>query len=190
MPRLMSFALTTEQFLDGSKTVTRRLGWRNLKPGELLVGVRKAMGLRKGERPEVLGLIRVRSNTSECLNQITAADVEREGFPDMAPLHGRPFVERADRGFIQVDGQAYAAQVEARWVGNWCWDGYRMPELEAFFLLCDVARSGHWVLESGTETAWRFWQAAQGKGSSDGGRDGGVFGAAGGDVDAGHGGVA
>lgn len=29
--RLLSFALTTPQFLDGSKDVTRRMGWRRNK---------------------------------------------------------------------------------------------------------------------------------------------------------------
>ncbi len=44
----ISFALTTKQFLDGSKTVTRRLGWANLKPGEILMACEKCMGLGPG----------------------------------------------------------------------------------------------------------------------------------------------
>ena len=46
--RNMSFALTEAQLLDGTKTVTRRLGWTMLKPGDHFRAVRKAMGLRKG----------------------------------------------------------------------------------------------------------------------------------------------
>ena len=42
--RMMSFALTERQLMDGSKTVTRRTGWANLRPGERLLAVRKAMG--------------------------------------------------------------------------------------------------------------------------------------------------
>ena len=46
--RLMSFALTTRQFLAHEKTVTRRLGWEFLKPGDRVCGVEKGMGLKKG----------------------------------------------------------------------------------------------------------------------------------------------
>jgi hypothetical protein len=52
--RNMSFALTTTQVMEGTKTVTRRLGWEFLKVGELLRPVRKCMGLRPGERLDVL----------------------------------------------------------------------------------------------------------------------------------------
>ena len=34
--RNISFALTKQQFLDRTKTVTRRLGWKNLEVGTLL----------------------------------------------------------------------------------------------------------------------------------------------------------
>ena len=52
--RNMSFALTTDQIMDGTKTVTRRLGWLNLKPGQQLRPVRKCMGLKPGEKLDVL----------------------------------------------------------------------------------------------------------------------------------------
>lgn len=52
--RNMSFALTTEQIMAGTKDVTRRLGWQFLKVGELLRPVRKCMGLRPGEKIVVL----------------------------------------------------------------------------------------------------------------------------------------
>lgn len=52
--RNMSFALTTEQIMAGTKTVTRRLGWLNLKPGQQIRPVRKCMGLRPGEKLDVL----------------------------------------------------------------------------------------------------------------------------------------
>lgn len=85
MPRLMSFALTRAQILDGSKTETRRLGWEFLKPGDLFYGVEKAMGLKKGEKPVKLGLFRCVSNVREALNSITPEAVRREGFPDKTP---------------------------------------------------------------------------------------------------------
>lgn len=52
--RNISFALTTSQIVEGTKTVTRRLGWLNLKPGEQLRPVKKCMGLRPGETLDVL----------------------------------------------------------------------------------------------------------------------------------------
>jgi hypothetical protein len=52
--RNMSFALTTSQIKEGTKTVTRRLGWLHLNPGDLVRPVRKCMGLRPGERVQPL----------------------------------------------------------------------------------------------------------------------------------------
>ncbi len=47
--RNISFSLTERQFMDKSKTVTRRLGWKFLKPGDRLMGCRKCMGLKPGD---------------------------------------------------------------------------------------------------------------------------------------------
>lgn len=47
MPRNMSFAMTTDQIREQSKTVTRRFGWWFLKSGDVVCGVEKAMGLKK-----------------------------------------------------------------------------------------------------------------------------------------------
>lgn len=85
MARNMSFALTTHQFKDRAKTVTRRLGWWNLKPETVLCGVEKAMGLRKGEKIKRLGLIRIVNVRAEPLNAITREDCVLEGFPDFVP---------------------------------------------------------------------------------------------------------
>ncbi len=83
--RLISFALTTRQFRDGSKTVTRRLGWAKLRAGESLMACEKCMGLGKGGTPVRLGPIRVASVRREPLDAIDQADVVREGFPGMSP---------------------------------------------------------------------------------------------------------
>ena len=85
MPRNMSFMLTTEQFLDQTKTVTRRLGWRFLKPGDILNGCEKCQGLKKGEKINKLGRIEVLSTDWQPLNNITVEDCALEGFPDMTP---------------------------------------------------------------------------------------------------------
>jgi len=87
MPRNISFSMTTPQFLDGSKDVTRRMGWTHLKTGDVLQAVEKAMGLKKGEKIKPLGLIRVVNVRREPLNQMCAdlaygeKEVAREGFP-------------------------------------------------------------------------------------------------------------
>lgn len=83
--RAMSFALTPEQLLDGSKTVTRRRRWNKLKPGDKLIACRKAMGLKKGEKREDFGVIEILSIRREKLKAITQDDVRREGFPGMNP---------------------------------------------------------------------------------------------------------
>lgn len=83
MPRNMSFALTTRQFENKTKTVTRRSGWAFLKPGDVVMGCKKCMGLKPGERVEKLGLIRIMNVRREKLSDITDDDVSKEGFPEM-----------------------------------------------------------------------------------------------------------
>lgn len=85
MPRNMSFSLTTPQFKARTKTVTRRLGWAFLTPGDEVMGVEKAMGLKKGEKIKRLGLIRITDVRAEPLSAITLADVAREGYPGRTP---------------------------------------------------------------------------------------------------------
>jgi hypothetical protein len=81
--RNMSFTLTTQQILDGSKTVTRRDGWAFLKPGDRVCAVRKSRGLRAGEKLAPLRVLEIALITREPLLAITPEDVIREGFPDM-----------------------------------------------------------------------------------------------------------
>lgn len=85
MPRNMSFAMTTNQFKAKTKTVTRRLGWWFLKPGDLVNGVKKSMGLKRGEQVEVLCMIEIKSVRKEPLSAITKSDVIKEGFPEWSP---------------------------------------------------------------------------------------------------------
>jgi hypothetical protein len=87
MPRNMSFAMTTDQFKARTKTQTRRFGWWFLKPGDVLNGVEKSMGLKKGEKIKRLGQIRVVSTRPELLSDISPADVVAEGFPDWHPTN-------------------------------------------------------------------------------------------------------
>ena len=85
MPRNMSFMLTTEQMRKRTKTVTRRLGWWNVEPGEILNACEQCQGLRKGEKVKVICQIRVLNVTDTRLGDITWGDVDREGFPRMFP---------------------------------------------------------------------------------------------------------
>lgn len=82
MPRHISFSMTTPQFLAGTKTVTRRMGWKQLKVGTEIIAAKKCHGLKAGEKVERLGGIRVVDVRREPLSAVTAADVAREGFPD------------------------------------------------------------------------------------------------------------
>lgn len=95
--RNMSFALTAEQVRRREKTVTRRLGWGQLKPGTLLQPVVKGQGLKKGEKVERIGgPIRVLRVNIELLCDLVERydqpyeETAAEGFPDMS---GREFIE-------------------------------------------------------------------------------------------------
>jgi len=99
--RNLSFALTTRQFRERTKTVTRRVGttWaKRLKPGDLLCGVVKSQGIPKGGKVDRLGVIRVVSVRVERLARITndpmfafipeygstfCHETVREGFPGL-----------------------------------------------------------------------------------------------------------
>lgn len=87
MPRNMSFSITTSQMYEGTKDVTRRLGWWKLKPGDIVCAVEKGMGLKKGEKVKKIGLIEIVSVRHENLSLVTLDDVRnREGFPEMGTL--------------------------------------------------------------------------------------------------------
>lgn len=73
MPRNMSFAMTMPQILDETKVVTRRFGWWFLKPGERVWAVKKAMGLKKGEKIERLRQIEIVSVRKETPEELQAA---------------------------------------------------------------------------------------------------------------------
>lgn len=83
--RNISFSMTTQAFKDHRKTVTRRIGWAEVKPGDVLMGIEKGQGLKKGERVVRLGKICVVGARWEPLDCIDQADVIREGFPGMTP---------------------------------------------------------------------------------------------------------
>ena len=116
MPRNMSFALTTDQIRDRTKTVTRRDGWLKAKPGDRVRPVLKCMGLKKGECVTPIlpsgWLIEFTSVRRERLEEISQEDVVREGFPEMSPVEFcvmyRKHGDRADDGKV--------ARIEFRYV--------------------------------------------------------------------------
>lgn len=95
--RNISFMLTKPQILDRSKTVTRRVGWEKLVPGQLLRGVEKCMGLKAGETVKELAVIRVVS-------------VRREPLSAMSNDPDYGFDECAKEGFAQHPSLRWPSQ--------------------------------------------------------------------------------
>ncbi len=89
----MSFMLTTEQIKNRSKTVTRRLGWRFLNPGDILNACEKCQGLKKGEKIKRICQIKVVSNRSQSLDLLlndafynyAVEEMVKEGFQSISP---------------------------------------------------------------------------------------------------------
>lgn len=113
--RSISFALTIDQVRAGTKDVTRRLGWRDMKPGTQLRAVNKVMGFRKGEKPIIYGVIEVVSVRREPLSAITADDVAREGFPGLSPEWFVVMFQTAMRTRDDID----VTRIEFKRVGHW-----------------------------------------------------------------------
>lgn len=92
MSRLMSVSLTEQAVVDRRKTVTRRLGWKFLKPGDTLTLCRKVMGRKPGEPLVRLAEVEVVDVKREPLSHIgyRPNDPAAEGFPDWEPSY---FVE-------------------------------------------------------------------------------------------------
>ncbi|TXH46022.1 MAG: ASCH domain-containing protein [Desulfurellales bacterium] len=109
--RNMSFAITTRQIVDRTKTVTRRRGWKTLKPGTLIRAVKKGMGLKPGEQLEPLAVLCVVDVRREPLHAIDDEDVQREGF--VMPAH--EFVEMFCR-HMGGDRNQILTRIEFRYV--------------------------------------------------------------------------
>lgn len=99
MPRNMSFALTTEQFRNQTKTVTRRNGWWMLRPGHVVCGCVKCMGLKPGETIERLGKIRI----------LSCGTRPEEG----EPL--RRLIDDLDYGFIETTKEGFPVGHDKHW---------------------------------------------------------------------------
>lgn len=102
MPRLMSVAMTADAVRARQKTVTRRVGWEFLKPGDVLTLCPKVQGRAHfthdgGERQKIVDPlericdVEVVSVSRERLDRLFLdidygrREVELEGFPGMEP---------------------------------------------------------------------------------------------------------
>lgn len=93
--RRMAFSKTIPQMRAGVKTVTRRDGWENARPEEIVIAIEKGQGLKKGERQVVIRNILLVDVRRESLGAITEQDVLAEGFGDLTPaefieMFGKP----------------------------------------------------------------------------------------------------
>lgn len=95
----MSVSLTEQAVVERRKTVTRRLGWLRIKPGDRLTLCRKVMGRRSDEPLVRLAEVEVVSVRREPLFAIDDADVARECVPEWDE-HGN---ERFDEHWIAED---------------------------------------------------------------------------------------
>ena len=112
MPRNMSFFHTQEQMRNRTKTVTRRLGWDFLKPGDIVNACVKCQGLKKGEKIEVICQIRIRSNEPVRLGKISQREVVKEGFVHYSP---RDFV-RMFFNHMHVDPYEVVNRIEFEFI--------------------------------------------------------------------------
>jgi hypothetical protein len=115
MPRNMSFAITTQQVINETKTVTRRNAWWNAKVGQLIFACKKCMGLKKGEKVERLKLICLTDVRKEPLNAITPEDVVREGFPEMTTAE---FIEMFCRTHKGVTPDTEIMRLEYKYISK------------------------------------------------------------------------
>ena len=87
MPRRMSCSMTVPAVRDRRKTVTRRHEdtWRDLKPGDRVTLVEKAMGLPKGARQVVLAEVEIVDVRVEPIDHIIDEPdgTALEGLPEM-----------------------------------------------------------------------------------------------------------
>jgi len=111
----MSVSITEQAVRDRTKTVTRRLGWRFLKPGDRLTLCRKVMGRKHGEPLERIAEVEVVSVRREPLFAMTDDDVEREAVP-MFDEHGH---RRFDEWYDDTGADVPTATA---WVSWFAWE--------------------------------------------------------------------
>jgi hypothetical protein len=87
--RNMSFFKTVDQIKRHQKFVTRRIGWKFLKPGDIVQACVKCQGLKKGEKIKKIAVIKIINTWFEPLDILIADsdygfdEMVKEGFPGM-----------------------------------------------------------------------------------------------------------
>lgn len=112
MSRLMSVSLTEQAVVERRKTVTRRLGWTFLKPGDRLTLCRKVMGRKPGEPLVRLAEVEVVSVRRERQSFVDNEDVRREGFGDLGRFEFVRFFVR----HMGCDPDAEVTRIEWRYL--------------------------------------------------------------------------
>ena len=83
----MIFSDTASHVRERMTTVTRRVGWRFLKPNDLVQAVEKTRGVKKGAPISALAILRIRDVRVEPLSRLVTDaryaedELPREGFP-------------------------------------------------------------------------------------------------------------
>lgn len=129
MPRNISFALTTEQIRNRTKTVTRRLGWKNLKKGDILNACVKCMGLKKGEKPEKLCQIRVVDVRLEPLNFMESQEGAARFVKDLMDFWNDVDYPK-DYGNTEAAKEGFPNLTGSEFVGMFCENMRCEPETE------------------------------------------------------------
>lgn len=117
--RNMSFMLTTEQMRQRAKTVTRRMGWLNLKIGDRVQAVEKCQGLKAGEKIRPICVIEIMSVRREVLRKMLndpaygRIEIRLEGFGDKTPEW---FVAMFCRSHGRRTPDAFVTRIEFRYV--------------------------------------------------------------------------
>lgn len=120
--RNMSFMLTTDQIRNRTKSVTRRLGWKNVKPGELIQAVVKGQGIKKGEKVEKLAIIRVKASRQEAIQALLddrsygRVECAREGFLDSAYADPYEFVRFFCRSHNRCTPETVVTRIEFEYI--------------------------------------------------------------------------
>lgn len=178
MPRNISFALTTEQIKNKTKTVTRRKGWKFLKVGDVLNACVKCMGLKPGEKIQRLGQIRVTDVKREVLNEMRGLgegsygshEATLEGFPEMSGIEFTDMfcehmggdidqeVTRIEFEYLDENRQWFACgfvKLNA-WIQRL--DGRKFSLLRTKAMPEKEARDNMWDMRQATESPnWEFW---------------------------------
>jgi len=121
MPRLMSVALTEDAVRERRKTVTRRLGWRFLKPGDRLTLCRKVMGRFHRQADGTLEpLVRIA--------EVEVVSVRRERLWDIT--HDEVIREAVDPALFDAHYYSDGQPTAAAWVAWFCEQMRCEPDVE------------------------------------------------------------